>query len=161
MAYMLLGYRSGKSLSAYFWRFRTTGGLNARPQSFAVRNKRKVLRFTAGTPPSVPGEPPCPRGSRPAVGMEPRGLPPPPRLQAPSALAGRRPLLAICSEAPMPASPLARAGRRTTPSRGLPARAPPQTAPRDGWGCRRRRWRSGDTRGRNRRARESRSLPGS
>ena len=158
---MFPGYRSGKSLSAYFWRFRTTGGLSARPQSFAVRNKRKILRFTAGTPPSVLGEPPRPRGFRPATRMGPRSLVPPTRLASPSALAGRRPLLAICSEAPMPASPSALAGRHPTPSRDLPAQAPPQTAPRDGWGCRRRRWRSGDTRGRSRRAHESRSLPGS
>lgn len=141
--------------------FSDAGGLNARPQSFAVRNKRKVLRFTAGTPPFVLGEPPRPRGFRSAVRMGPRSLTPPTHPQAPSALAGRRPLLAICSEAPMPASPLAFANPAFTPSQGLPARVPPQTAPRDGWDCRRRRWHSGDTRGRNRRARESRSLPGS
>lgn len=40
--------------------FSDAGGLNARPQSFAVRNKRKTLRFTAGTSPSVPGKPPSP-----------------------------------------------------------------------------------------------------
>ena len=44
--------------------FSDAGGLNARPQSFAVRNKRKTLRFTAGTSPSVPGKPPRPCESR-------------------------------------------------------------------------------------------------
>lgn len=141
--------------------FSDAGGLNARPQSFAVRNKRKILRFTVGTSPSVPGKPPRPRGPRAAVRMGPAIAAAAHVPASSSVLAGRRPLLAICSEAPMPASPLALASPASTPSQGLPARVPPQTAPRDGWGCRRRRWRSGNTRGRSRRARESRSLPGS
>ena len=118
--------------------FSDAGGLNARPQSFAVRNKRKTLRFTAGTSPSVLGEPPRRRGPRAASGW------------------GRD----RCHR-PRACKPPRSCGSRPTPSRGLPARVPPQTAPRDGWGCRRRRWRSGDIRGRSRRARESRSLPGS
>ena len=118
--------------------FSDAGGLNARPQSFAVRNKRKTLRFAACASTSVPGELLCPCGFRPTIRMGPRSLASLTHLRAPRSH-----------------------GSRSTPSRGLPAQAPPQTAPRGGWGCRRRRWRSGDTWGRSRRARGSRSLPGS
>lgn len=159
---MFPGYRSGKSLSAYFWRFRTPGAstLGRKVLQFATSAKfcgsRQARRpLFSANPLALAGPGPQPGWGRDRW----RHLHTP---QAPpSALAGRRPLLAICSEAPMPASPSALVAPASTPLQGLPARVPPQTAPRDGWGCRRRRWRSGDTRGRSRRARESRSLPGS
>ena len=44
--------------------FSDAGSLSPRPQSFAVRSKRKTLRFTAGMSPSVPGKPPRPCESR-------------------------------------------------------------------------------------------------
>ena len=87
--------------------FSDAGGLNARLQSFAVRNKSKTLRFTAGTSPLCSRR--APSSSRvPACSQDGAAIAAAAHVPASSsALAGRRPLLAICSEAPMPASPFA------------------------------------------------------
>ena len=140
--------------------FSDAGGLNARPQSFAVRNKRKTLRFTVGTSPlcsrRAPSSSRVPAHSQDGAAIAATAHAP----ASPLARAAPAPCLRFAVRRPRLQAPPLLQVAASTPSRGLPARAPPQTAPRDGWGCRRRRWRSGDTWGRNRRARGSRSLPG-